>query len=56
MCIQSFGGEMWRKRPPRKHRHRWENTIKIDFQEMGEAFTGFIWLRIWTDGGLSWIR
>jgi hypothetical protein len=34
-------------------RHRWEDNIKIDFQEAGwGAWTGLIWLRIGTGGGL----
>jgi hypothetical protein len=33
-------------------RHRWENNIKMDLQEVGwRAWTGLIWLRIGTDGG-----
>jgi len=31
---------------------RWEDNIKMDFQEMGRgAWTGLIWLKIGTDGG-----
>jgi hypothetical protein len=33
--------------------HRWEDNIKMDLQEVGwGAWTGLIWLRIWTGGGL----
>jgi hypothetical protein len=32
---------------------RWEDNIKIDLREVGwGAWTGSIWLRIETDGGL----
>jgi hypothetical protein len=34
-------------------RHRWEDNIKMDLQEVGwEAWTGLSWLRIGTGGGL----
>ena len=34
-------------------RHRWEDNIKMDLQEVGwGAWTGLIWLRIGTGGGL----
>ena len=40
------------ERPLGRHRHRWEDNIKVDFQEMGcGAWTGLIWLRIGTGGG-----
>jgi hypothetical protein len=33
--------------------HRWEDNIKMDLQEVGwGAWTGLIWLRIGTGGGL----
>jgi hypothetical protein len=33
-------------------RHRWEDNIKIDLQEVGWGVrTGMIWLRTWTSGG-----
>ena len=39
------------KRQIGRPRHRWENNIKIDLQEVGlEAWTGLIWLRIGTGG------
>jgi hypothetical protein len=41
------------KRPLGRPRHRWENNVKIDFQEVGwGAWTGFIWLRIRRGVGL----
>ena len=34
-------------------RHRWEDNIKMDLQEVGwEAWTGLIWLRIRTGSEL----
>ena len=36
MCIQDFGGEKPDgKRPLGRPRSRWEDNIKMDFQEMG---------------------
>jgi hypothetical protein len=41
------------KRPFGKPRHRWENNIKKDLQEVGwEAWTALIWIRIETCGRL----
>ena len=35
-------------------RRRWEDNIKVDRREVGcEAWTGSIWLRTGTGGGLS---
>jgi hypothetical protein len=40
------------KRPLGRPRHRWEDNIKIDLQEVGcGAWIGLIWLRIGTGGG-----
>ena len=40
------------KRPLGRHRHRWEDNIKMDLQEVGwEAWAGLIWLRTGTGGG-----
>jgi hypothetical protein len=38
------------RRPLGRLRHRWEDNIKMDFQEVGweGAWTGLIWLRIRT--------
>ena len=34
-------------------RHRWEDNIEVDLREVGwRAWTGSIWLRIGTGGGL----
>ena len=40
------------KRPPGRHRRRWEDKIKMDLQEVGcGVWTGSSWLRIGTGGG-----
>jgi hypothetical protein len=47
--------EGWR--PLGRPRHRWEDNIKMDLQEVGwGAWTGLIWLRIGTGGGVLWVR
>jgi hypothetical protein len=39
------------KRPLERLRHRWEDNIKMDLQEVGcGVWTGSSWLRIGTDG------
>jgi hypothetical protein len=41
------------RRPRGRPRRRWEDNIKIDFQDVHwGAWTGLSWLRIWTGGGL----
>jgi hypothetical protein len=41
------------RRPLGRPRHRWEDNIKMDFQEVGgRTWTGFVWLRIRTGGEL----
>jgi hypothetical protein len=41
------------RRPLGKPRCRWEDNVKMDLQEVGwGAWTGLIWLRIGTGGGL----
>jgi hypothetical protein len=41
------------RRPLGRPRRRWEDNIKMDLQEVGwESWTGLIWLRIGTGGGL----
>jgi hypothetical protein len=41
------------KGPLGRHRRRWEDNIKIDLRKIGwVVWTGLIWLRIWTGGGL----
>jgi hypothetical protein len=41
------------RRPLGRPSRRWEDNIEMDLQEVGwEAWTGLIWLRIGTGGGL----
>jgi hypothetical protein len=41
------------KRPLERPRHRWEDGIKMDLEEIGwGVWCGFTWLRIGTVGGL----
>jgi hypothetical protein len=49
------------KRPLGRPRHRWEDNIKMDLQEVGGGGgglvrTGWSWLRIGTGGGHLWVR
>jgi hypothetical protein len=47
-----LGGKPKGKRPLERPRHRWENNIKMDLQEIGwGAWAGSIWVRIGTGGG-----
>jgi hypothetical protein len=39
------------KRPLGRPRHRWEDNIKMDLEEVGWGH-GLVWLRIQTSGGL----
>jgi len=34
-CIRGFGGEPEGKRPLGRPMHRWEDNIKMDFEEVG---------------------
>jgi hypothetical protein len=46
-------GRLEERRQLGRPRHRWEDNIKVDLQELGwGAWTGLIWLRIGTGGGL----
>jgi hypothetical protein len=50
-------GKPERKRPLGRRRRRWEDKIKMDLQEVGcGVWNGSSWLRIYTDGGLVWMR
>jgi hypothetical protein len=41
------------KRPLERPRCRWEDNIKVDLREIGWVlWTGLMWLRIGTSGGL----
>ena len=45
-------GRPEQKRPFGRPRHRWEDNIKMDIQEVGcGVWTGSSWLRIGTGGG-----
>jgi len=45
-------GKLEGKRPLGTPRHRWEDNVKIDHQEVGcEAWTGSGWLKVGTGGG-----
>jgi hypothetical protein len=44
-------GNTYGKGPLGRPRHKWENNIKINIQEVGLGkWTGLIWLRIGTGG------
>jgi len=46
-------GKPERKRPLERTRHRWEDNIRMDLREVrGKVWSGCIWLRIGTSGGL----
>jgi hypothetical protein len=46
-------GKPKEKRPLGRPRHQWEDNIKMDLRETGWGrWTGLIWLRIGTSGGL----
>jgi hypothetical protein len=45
------------KRPLERPRSKWVDNVKMDLQEVGGgAWTGLIWLRIGTGGGLLRMR
>jgi hypothetical protein len=52
--MQGFGGETKGKSPLGRPRRRWEYNTKMDLQEVEweGPWTGLIWFRIWTGGGL----
>jgi hypothetical protein len=48
-----FVGKLEGKRPLGRPRRRWEDSMKVDLQEVGwRAWTGLIRLRIWAGGVL----
>jgi hypothetical protein len=48
-----FVGKIEEQRPLERPRHRWDDSMKMNLQEVGWGpWTGLIRLRIWTDGGL----
>jgi hypothetical protein len=40
------------ERPLGRRRRRWEDNIRMDLREIGRVWTGLVWLRIGTSGGL----
>jgi hypothetical protein len=50
----NFGSTPEGKRPLGKPRHRWKDNIRMDLREIRweVMWTGFMWLRIGTSGGL----
>jgi hypothetical protein len=53
-CAQGVGGKPEGKRPLGRPRCRWEDSIKMDVQEVGGGVvvgTGWSWLRIGSGGG-----
>jgi hypothetical protein len=53
ILVGKYGG----KRPLGRPIHVQEDNIKTDFQEIGwRAWTGLMWLRVGTAGGLLWTR
>jgi hypothetical protein len=45
-------GKPERKKTLGKPNSKWACSIKMDFREDGVMYTGFIWLRIGTSGGI----
>ena len=50
-CAQVLVGKPEGKRPLVRPRRRWEDSIKMDLQEVGGMGTGWSWLMIGTGGG-----
>jgi hypothetical protein len=52
-AYRALVGKAEGRRPLGRPRRRWEDNIKMDLREVGwGAWTGSIWLRIGTGGGL----
>jgi hypothetical protein len=52
-CLQGFGWEAQRyKRPLGRHRHRWEDNIKLDLREIG--INGANWIQLAQDRVQWW--
>jgi hypothetical protein len=48
-----LAGRPEERRPLGRPRHRWQNNVKMDLQEVGwEAWTGLSWPRIGDGGGI----
>ena len=55
-CIPDFAGKTWRKESLGKPRRIRQILKQILEKQEGKAWTGLMWLRIWTRGGLLWTR
>jgi hypothetical protein len=56
-AYRALVGKPERRRPLERTRRRWEDNIKVNLREVGwGAWTGSIWLRIGTGGGLFCMR
>ena len=56
-CVPVLVGKPEGNRPLGRSRHRWENNIKQDLQQVWRGkWTGLIWLRIGTCGRLLWMQ
>ena len=53
MHTRFWWGRTVGKRPLGRSRHRWKDNVKMDLKKWdGEAWTGFIWLKIGSGGGI----
>ena len=57
MCLLGFGGVPWGRKLLWRHRHRWKDNAKMEFQEivLGK-WSRIIWLRISICNGFLWTR
>jgi hypothetical protein len=51
-CIKILVGKPEGKRPRGRHRHRWENNIRMDFWEIG--WEGVDWIHLAQDRDKWW--
>jgi len=56
VCTRFQWGNLRERDHLGRPRHRWEDNIRMDLQEVGGVETGWSWLRIGTDGGHLRIR
>jgi hypothetical protein len=55
VCTGCWWGSL-RKRPLGRPRRRWEDTIKMDLQEVGGGHEDWMELTQETDGGHLWLQ
>jgi hypothetical protein len=56
-CLKNFSRKIRGKRPPGRQKRRWKDNIKTDLEVMWvRVWSGFIWIRIRSSGGLLWTR